>query len=70
MLAKWEFLVSRDFNLPVVDSGGVSRTAHALQKGDMKRQTDLMELSVYFIPQLLIEFGVNLMRIYARNATL
>ena len=37
MLAKWEFLVSRDFNLPVVDSGGVSRTAHALQKGDMKK---------------------------------
>lgn len=37
MLAKWEFFVSRDFNLPVIDSGGVKRYAHALQKGNMQK---------------------------------
>lgn len=33
MLQKWEFEVSRDFNLPVIDSGGTQRFAHALQTG-------------------------------------
>lgn len=40
MLAKWEFYVSRDFNLPVIDSGGTQRFAHALQKGDMVKKND------------------------------
>lgn len=40
MLAKWEYLVSRDFNLPVIDSGGELRYAHALQKGDSMKKID------------------------------
>lgn len=40
MLAKWEFYVSRDFNLPVIDSGGTLRYAHCLQKGDSMKKSD------------------------------
>lgn len=40
MLAKWEFEVSRDFNLPVRDSGGTLRYAHALQTGSMLQKQD------------------------------
>lgn len=40
MLAKWEFYVSRDFNLPVIDSGGTPRSTHCLQKGDSLKKID------------------------------
>lgn len=40
MLRQWEFEVSRDFNLPVVDTGGTLRYAHALQTGENLSKTD------------------------------
>ena len=40
MLSQWCFHVSRDFNLPVIDSGGTHRDAYALQIGDTLKRTD------------------------------
>lgn len=49
MLRKWEFEVSRDFNLPVLDSGGVRRYAHALQTGsNLSKQDKLSDNSRVF----------------------
>lgn len=40
MLAKWEFEVGRTFNLPVIDSGGTLRYAHALQTSNTLQKQD------------------------------
>lgn len=40
MSALWEFEIGRDFNLPVLDSGGTLRYAHCLQKGDSFKKID------------------------------
>jgi len=43
MTALWEFEVNREFNLPVVDSGGVLRYTHCLQKGSNIRKLDKLK---------------------------
>lgn len=49
MLQKWCFEVGRDFNLPVLDSGGNKRTAHVLQKGEgIQKQDKLNDNSRIF----------------------
>lgn len=40
MLRQWEFEVGRDFNLPVLDTGGTQRYAHALQTGNNVSKSD------------------------------
>lgn len=40
MLRQWCFIVSRDFNLPVIDSGGTHRDTFALQIGDNLKRSD------------------------------
>lgn len=40
MSAMWEFEAGRDFNLPVIDSGGTLRYAHCLQKGNSVKKVD------------------------------
>ena len=40
MLSQWCFAVSRDFNLPVIDSGGTPRDAFALQSGETLKRSD------------------------------
>ena len=40
MLRQWCFIVSRDFNLPVTDSGGTRRDTFALQIGDNLKRSD------------------------------
>ena len=49
MLRKWEFEVNREFNLPVTDSGGTQRFAHALQTGsNLSKQDKLSDNSRVF----------------------
>ena len=49
MTAQWlSHVGGRDFNLPVVDSGGVERTAFALQMGDLVRADFLSNTSRTF----------------------
>lgn len=43
MLSQWCFVVSRDFNLPVIDSGGTPRDAFALQSGEMLKRSDKLQ---------------------------
>lgn len=43
MLALWEFEVSRDFVLPVIDSGGTARDTFALQMGDSLFREDKLK---------------------------
>lgn len=43
MTMQWNFYVNRDFNLPVIDSGGTPRDAFALQSGDSIKRMDKLQ---------------------------